>query len=181
MEQLEARKIALRYAKALLDAAQEENTLSELRVSLTSLRQIYQELPEFRRFFDNPAIPLSEKQDLVEKHLKKGVSPLVGNLLSLLVENERLDILSEVLDVSLELLNQREGIAKAQFIVPVPITATLEKKVRTTLEQLFGYQQVELETTVDSTILAGAIVKIGDKIIDGSYHSKLEMLRRQVG
>lgn len=181
MEQLESRKIASRYAKALLEAGQEQDDLESITDSLTRLQRIYLEVPELNRFFANPVIPVAEKQSLIQKQFKKGLMPLVGNLLELLIENDRLGLLPEIIEVYIQLIQAREGIAHADVTVPLSISEKQENRLRTMLEKCFGYQQVELNTKVDPSIIAGVIVKIGDKIIDGSYHGKLEMLRRQVG
>ncbi len=181
MDQLESQKIAFKYAKALMDAAIEQSELKAVSKDVHLLQSLYLDVPELKQFFGNPAIPVSEKQGVVEKQFKKGTSPMVGNLLQLLVENDRIALLPEILNCYIELFNLREGIAKAEVTVPVSISDDLERKLRSTLETLFGYQQVELNVTVDPAIIAGAIVRVGDKIIDGSYYGKLETLRRQVG
>lgn len=181
MEQLEARKIAARYAKALLDAADEQKALDKVTDNINALQRVYLEVPELNRFFSNPVIPTEEKKAVVEKQFQSNLHAITANLLNLLVENDRISLLPELITLYLELIQQREGIAQAEVIVPVPLKDKQEKALRSTLEKIFGYRQVEINSKVDPSILAGAIVKIGDKIIDGSYHGKLEMLRRQVG
>jgi F-type H+-transporting ATPase subunit delta len=181
MEQLMARKIASRYAKAIFDAAVEEDKLDIVIANILSLQRIYLEVPSLNRFFSDPTIPVAEKQSLIEGKFKKGMAPMVGSLLTLLLESDRIGLLPEITTLFMERVQQKEGIAKADVTVPVAMSDKLEKKLRTTLEKLFDYQQVELNVKVDPAILAGAIVRIGDVIIDGSYHGKLEMLRRQVG
>lgn len=181
MEQIESRKIALRYAKALLEAAQEQRALDSTTESIRQLQGIYLEVPELSAFFTNPGIPAPEKQSILEKQFKKGIAPMVGNLLDLLASNERIGLLPEVMEGFIQLVKEKEGIASAEVTVPVAMSAGQENRLRTALEGLFGYQQVELSITVDPAIIAGVVVKVGDKLIDGSYHGKLEMLRRQVG
>jgi F-type H+-transporting ATPase subunit delta len=181
MELLDARKIASRYAKALIEAADEQGQLDAVTQDIERLQRVYLEVPELNRFFANPAIPVADKQDVVKKQFHKGLSSMMGNLFSLLVENDRIAILPEILQAAVEIIRKRDGIAQAEVTVPIALSDALEKKMRKTLEKLFGYQQVELNIKVDPAILAGAVVKIGDKIIDGSYHGKLETLRRQVG
>ncbi len=181
MEQLESRKIALRYARALFEAAQETNEMAYVTENIGRLRQLYQDVPEMNAFFQNPMIPASEKRDLIETHFKQNLSPMIGNFLNILIENDRVAVLQEILEAYIEMVREKEGIVQAEVTVPVELEPKLEQKLQSTLESLFGYQQVEIKTIVDPAIIAGAVVKIGDKIIDGSYHGKLETLRRQVG
>lgn len=181
MELLDSRKIASRYAKALLEAAEEQGELGNITDNMRLLQRIYLEVPELNRFFSDPVIPATEKKTVVQSQFKQGVAPIVGNLLELLTANDRIGLLPEIIEIYIDLINQKEGIAKAEVTVPVAMSDKLEGQLRSTLERLFGYQHVELSIKVDPAIIAGAIVRIGDKIIDGSYHGKLEMLRRQVG
>lgn len=181
MEQLDARKIAIRYAKALLEAADEQGQYGEVSQNMFTLQRLYLEVPELNRFFANPAIPDEEKRAVIQEHFQGGLAPLTANLLTLLVDNDRIVLLPELIQAAIDLVHQREGVAQAEVIVPIAMKPGLEQKMKTTLEKLFGYQQVDLNVKVDPGILAGAIIKIGDKIIDGSYHGKLETLRRQVG
>jgi len=181
MDQLATQKIAHKYAKALLEAASETNAVDPVNDVIQQLERLYLDVPTLNSFFANPAIPAEEKKAIIEKKFQKGVQPLVANLLTLVAENDRLALLPDILSAFMELMNERNGIVKADVTVPVAIDTKLEKKLKQNLEAVFGYSQVDLHITVDPGILAGAIVKIGDKLIDGSYHGKLEMLRRQIG
>lgn len=181
MEQLEARKIAFRYARALFDAALEQQSLETVIRDAGSLSRIYLDVPELADFFANPGIPLDEKKMLLNSRIKTGLTPLTANLLDLLTDNDRLVVLPEILTVFKELHHNHAGIARAEVTVAAAITPGIEDKLKASLEKVFGYKQVELTTTVNPGIIAGAIVRIGDKIIDGSYRGKLEMLKRQVG
>lgn len=179
--QAEIQKIALRYARALLEAAKEQGQFDKVKTEMGQLQRIYLEIPELKSFMANPAIPAAEKEDLLAKQFQKALSPLVGNFLMLLLENDRLELLPEMVQSILDLIHTEEGIATAEVTVPVAISEDLENRLSNTLEKMFGYQKVELNIKVDPAIIAGAIVHIKDKMIDGSYHGKLEMLKRQVG
>lgn len=181
LSQLENQKIASRYAKALFEAAQEQGQLDKVTKDIQSLQGLYQDLPELSGFFANPVISVEDKQGVVDAKFKSSLTPLTTNLLNLLVQNERISVLPAILFAYTELYQKHQGIAKAEVTIPVAMSSKLENQFRETLEKAFGYKQVELETRIDPAIIAGAIVKIGDKIIDGSYLGKLETLRRQVG
>ena len=181
MDKLESRKVATRYARALFEAAAEQNDSDAVAQSMQSLISIYAQLPELQAFFENPGLPAAEKSDILNRQFKRGVSPLVASLLDLLMTNERIALLPDIAQVYTELQREHQGIAEAEVIVPVAMDDYLEGRMRSTLEKLFGYRQVELKTTVDPSMIAGAIVKIGDKIIDGSYRGKLDLLTKQIG
>jgi len=174
-------KAASRYAKALLDAATEMNAVSAIRDDLQALSRLVLEVPELMSFLTNPMIPDVEKRAIVREKLQSGLQPLFARLLDVLLENDRLSLLPNVLDEAQKALAQRDGVVTAQVTVPVDLDDSLQARLRQTLQSTFGYRHVDLDVRVEPSILAGAIVKIGDQLIDGSYIGKLETLRKQVG
>ncbi len=181
MPQLENRKVAQRYAKALMECAEEQGQWEKVTAGMDQLHRLYLEVPEMNRFFSNPVIPLAEKTAVYQEEMAQALPPLVANLLQLLLDNERMALLPEILEAVLALVQAQQGLVQAEVTVPVPLDDALEKKLRKTLETVFEYQKVELNVKVDPAILAGATIRLGDKLIDGSYLGKLEMLRKQVG
>lgn len=174
-------KAAGRYAKALLDAAQEQNNMAAVRQDLDALSRLVLEVPELMGFLTNPMIPDVEKHAVVREKLQSGLNPLFARLLDVLLENDRLALLPYVLEESRKELAQRDGVVTAYVTVPVVLNEDLQSRLRQTLQSTFGYRRVDLDVRVEPAILAGAIVKIGDQLIDGSYSGKLETLRKQVG
>jgi F-type H+-transporting ATPase subunit delta len=61
------------------------------------------------------------------------------------------------------------------------LSSALEKKMTTVLKKAYGLNEVIVQNRVDPGILGGAIIKIHDKVIDGSFVGKLEALRKQIG
>lgn len=181
MEQLDTRKIATRYAKALFEASNEAGEQESIQSAIDTWVSVFTEVPDLAAFFANPIIPMAEKKALLTEQFSEKTPDLLLKIVDLLFENDRIGLLGDVLTVYQELSRAALGIARAEVTVPVSIPATLETKLVASLKKAFGYKQVELTTTVDPDIIAGAIVRIGDKIIDGSYRGKLDMLKRQVG
>jgi F-type H+-transporting ATPase subunit delta len=65
--------------------------------------------------------------------------------------------------------------------VPVDLDKSLSSKFETRLKEAFDLSDVRLHVTVDPDVIAGAVVRIGDQLIDGSAAGKLRQISKQVG
>ncbi len=178
---VEDAKIAARYAKALFEQAEETDALDEVMADIEAVRDVLEGVPDFPIFLANPGIPRPEKLDFLKKHVESKVSKVVGNLLRLMVENDRMAVFPVLVEKYRTLLDERNNVATAEVITAEALDGDLESRLRNSLKSLYGYSDVNLEKKVDPAILGGAIVKIRGKIIDGSLSGRLESLRRHVG
>ena len=111
------------------------------------------------------------------------VVPEIGqlqlNLLRLLRRKSRLALGPSIASYVRELLDERRGIARAQVRTAVEIDEERRQWFATQLGELTG-MQVEVEAEVDPDLIGGAVVRIGDRLIDGSARSRLRALRAQL-
>jgi F-type H+-transporting ATPase subunit delta len=180
VSRLEAHKIAGRYAKALFDEALQAEMVETWLRELESVSHLFNELPELNTFFAAPQVTRSEKITFVRERFQDGISPNVQRFLQLMAENDRLLILPQVVTAYGELLNQYQNITTAQVTTAVPMPDALAEQLRHVLAERFGYSLVHLERHVDPAVLGGVVVKIGDRILDGSFEGRLQELKRQM-
>lgn len=177
---LQDNKIAGRYAKALFEAALDSGKLDEVKADLETIQKLMAELPSLNTFFINPAIPVADKVAFVTKELAPKLSSWVGNLLKLMVDNNRLSSFPALIERFQALLDTHQNIATAEVITAVELDAALQERFAKGLEKRFGFKQVKLKNRVEPGVLGGAIVKIQDQVIDGSYSGRLEALKKQL-
>ena len=105
-------------------------------------------------------------------------NPIIG-LLVLLVNKGRQNELLEVLEAFLERVKAESGILKAVVTSAVPLK---EEQLTALKEKLEAgtKSKVELETIVDSSIIAGLIVRVGDIVVDASYQGEIQTLKKQL-
>lgn len=180
---LEEGKIAAQYARAIFESAVEAGDATEKDVTkaIRDLGALVDKVPDLLPFFKNPAIPTTEKQSFLETQFKKKTPELVYNLLLVMLDNDRLSVLPALVERYEALYNERHQIAVAEVVTAVELSSGLQKKFETVLKKAYGLSQVSLQNRVDPGILGGAIIKIHDKVIDGSFVGKLETLRKQIG
>ncbi len=127
---------------------------------------------------ENTRVLLSRRQEFVEKALA-GVDPLVLSLARLLLRRGRTSLGPQIAQAFQEILDEAKGISHAVVTSAVPLSDDDLKAVESRLTEMTG-GRVIVETRVDESILAGLVVRIGDRLIDGSTKSRLQALKRQL-
>jgi F-type H+-transporting ATPase subunit delta len=169
---------AKRYAQAILAIADDEGTLDRWQADLATLHALTAE-PTVRAFLRSAKVEQSRKHTTLEQGLA-GVDPKVISLAKLLVRKNRIDIVDQIAEVFGELLNTERGIVLSRVTTAVPLTDQGRSAVVQSIQRVTGATEVQLDEVVDRNILGGAVVQIGDHIVDGSVRSRLSGLRRTI-
>jgi F-type H+-transporting ATPase subunit delta len=126
----------------------------------------------------NPALPLDERLEAANR-VFANLGQSVRNLIFLLVRRHRIEQLPRVVAEFIRLDERRQGIVHANATSAAPLTDLEVKALTARLEQMTG-GRIALETDVDAALLGGLIVRVGDRLIDGSVRGRLERLRNQL-
>ena len=165
-----------RYAEAAFQLATRDSSIEKWRRELEQAAAVTD--GELMDVLANPALPLDERLDVTNR-VFADLSQPVRNLVLLLVRRGRIEQLPRVATEFARLDDQRNGLTHATATSATPLPDDEVRKVAARLEELTG-GRVALETNVDPAILGGIIVRIGDRLIDGSVRGRLERLRNQL-
>ncbi len=165
--------LAKRYAQAAFDLAVEHGDPEGWEGSLADISQAF-ESEEFGAFLENAKIPL-EKKSLAIEAAFTGAEPLLLNLLSLMVAKGIATQMPDLLVAYRQLLDQYRGREQAEVFSAVTLEDGERQHVVSFLEEL-AQVEVVLQSRVDPSILGGLVIRIGNKLIDGSSRSKLRMM-----
>ncbi len=166
-----------RYAQAIFEIAQEENQLEQWRLSLRKIAEVMQ-APELVTLLESPKLPFNLKRGLLGERLK-GVNPLSFNLACLLVAKGRFKIANSITTEYERLLDAYYGIEHAEVTTAIALDDKSKNELLQDLESFIG-KKVTAELQVDLGIVGGVVIKIGDKLIDGSTKNKLTVLRKSL-
>ena len=171
-----ARRIsATRHAQAVFQIALEKKELEKWQADLETVADTLKD-PQLIAMLENPKIHFSEKANLLQNILK-GIGPVAMNLVSFLVAKNRLKILGDLVTEYKYLVDAHYGREHAEVITAIP----LDEKDKNNLQQRLATltnKEIVLTAQVDPNIGGGLIARIGDKLIDGSVRTKLQVLRR---
>ncbi len=174
------RTSATRYARALLDVLLKESTPEQGAEDLGRVSALTQQFPELQRAFTNPAIPAARKRALINELLPKlSLSAPVGKLLLLLAERDRLVLLSDLITVYQERLEDLRQVVRAEVTTAEPLAPERLSSLQRRLAGATG-RTVKVTTKVDPSIIGGVRARIGGTVYDGSLATQLEAFRQKL-
>jgi len=165
-----------RYAHALYEEAERQDCIEAVDEDVDMLRQTLKETREFARLVESPAIPQDKKRDVFHALLNGRVHPLTLRFLELLAEKDRETLLPDLLDTYRDLRDDAMNIVEVQARVPVTLSDVERDKLIQRLEAMTG-KTIRLETQRHPGLIGGLVIRIGDRVYDGSVRQKLDNLR----
>jgi len=172
-------QLSSRYAKAVFALAEKSKNLETVRNDLVYLEQALAEIPELRQALVNPVLARGEKKNAVRKLLKNRIHKLTMELLFLLIDKKREQLLDDIPGIYQRMLDKKQGIVDVHVVSPFPVEKAEAEKIRERLKKILE-KRVNLEIKINSSLVAGLIIKIGDRLIDGSSRGHLERLRTEL-
>jgi F-type H+-transporting ATPase subunit delta len=167
---------ARRYAEALLALSPNARAVTELRSSLEKLGPVFDR--DTVASLRDPSVPTKQREGALNAALA-GEPAAVRSLMTLLLESDRIALVPQIALAFGDLVDRRDGIAKARITTAVPLSNTEQGDLVTRLERESG-RKLRATFAVDPTLIGGAKVQIGDHLIDSSVHAKLAALGRQL-
>ena len=170
-----------RYATAFADVA----TAAKLDTAaidrqLTDFLATWQGSPELREFFENPAIPSTQKVEILDKlNTKMGLQKELRNLIAVLINNGRIAHVSEVAAAYRRILQEQMGIRPAEITTARELGNDERDSLVAEVAKLAG-AQVDASFKLDKSILGGTVVRIGSTVYDGSVRGRLERLKESL-
>ena len=171
---MEKGSAARRYARAVFDLAVSRGEIDKWLEGLRSIRDVVRQ-SALSVFLVSPKIPFQRKKEMLQKALKD-LDPLQVNLVLLLAQRGRLDEVDRLIQDFVALANEHRGIAVAKVTTAVPLDEQEAASVSERLSGLTG-RKIVLRRAVDPNIIGGIVVRVGDKLIDGSIAGRLAALR----
>ncbi len=173
------RRVATRYADALLTSAKEAGVLDGIADSYAALLAVVQEHRDLQIFLDSPQVPEQEKKALLKDVFGDKVEDLLLTFFYLLIDKNRMENLQDIGEAFADLVEEDRGVLHAGVVTAVPLAEDLEKPLQEKLAAMTG-KKVILETKVDPGVLGGVCVTMEGKILDGTVRANLNRLQKQL-
>ncbi len=174
------RKLAFRYAKAMLAAVKSPDEARKVDRFLHALGSAMTGSRTLRDSLLDPAIPRPVRTRLFATVASEYRMPAeINRFLETIVEHRRVDHLPQIAELFRELREEREGILPATILSASPMSDETRDRARAALEKMTG-KKIRLEVKVDRNLIGGAVTLIGSMIYDGSLQTQLSTLRRKM-
>lgn len=172
--------VSRRYAHALYDEAEGQNRVEAVDEDVDLLRQSLAETHEFARFVESPAIPRDKKKDVLRALLAERVDALTLRFLLLMVEKDRETLLPSILNTYRDLRDEQRGVVEVGARVPASLGDHERARLTDRLEAMTG-KKIRLQVEEQPGLIGGLVIRIGDRVYDGSVRQKLDNLRETWG
>ena len=166
--------VARPYAQAAFDEARKLGNLKGWSDTLQAVAEAAVNA-EVRAVITSPRVIPSQLEALMLALCGDKVSKAEENFIKLLTENQRLTLLPEIAAHFEALRAEEEKSVDVLVTSAFELNETQKQKIVTALKNRMG-REIRLSCTVDSTLLGGAIIRAGDKVMDGSARSQLAEL-----
>jgi F-type H+-transporting ATPase subunit delta len=175
-----AQQLGRLYAGALYGAAEANNDLEEALGDLDGF--IYDVLdpnPKLEELLASPRLDVEEKQGILDRVLGKSANTTLLNFLKVLAHHERLEIVREVREQIIVLKREAAGNVELFVTTATDLGDEHAQKITSMIKERLAVEP-ELVQTVDPDVIGGIVLRLGDKVFDGSVASQLKRLRKQI-
>ncbi len=169
--------LAVRYASALYDLADETGAVDAVAADLEELTTFIEESDDFARFIESPVLTLDDQTNgITAIAAKAGLNAITQKFLGLVASNRRLFALPDMIRAFQAILAARRGHVTADVTAAAELTDSQSQSLADSLKAAVG-TTVAVTTKVDPSILGGLIVRVGSRMVDSSLKSKLQRLK----
>lgn len=171
--------LARPYAKAVFDAAKEQNAVDQWDQALAFAGLVAAD-QEVANILANPGLSEQRKAELFADCFEEPLPDALRNFLLILAENKRLALLPEVATLFSLYRADLERTVKLAVNTAFELSADEQQKLIKALSEKLE-RKVELETAVDQSLIGGVVVRTGDLVIDASVRGKLARMAKALG
>lgn len=176
-EQPAATGLAGRYATALFELAQEQGKLDAVGSDLAQFEAMLNESEDFARLVRSPIVSRDDQVKAISALADKaGMDDLTKRFAGYIASQRRLFALADIIRAFNGLLAAHRGEVVAEVSSAKKLTQKQTAALEAALKKAIG-SDVQVQATVDSSLIGGLIVKVGSRMIDGSLRTKLQGLK----
>ena len=169
--------MAGRYASALFELALEENALDQVQSDLKSFDTLVESSPELRRLVRSPVFGAGEQEKALAAVLDRaGLRGISAQFLRVVASNRRLFAVRDMIKGFNALVARQRGEVTAQVTVADQLSGARLNEIRAALKSVTG-KDVQVDVTVDPSIIGGLKVKLGSRMVDASLRTKLNSIK----
>ncbi len=167
------------YAKAFLGAMENSGVTDECMAEFDSLiHDVLDRFPALDATLSSPRLSGKEKNSLLDRVFGAKMSDSLLTFLKVVAGRGRLDCLREIHDQARRQLNEQRGLVEVHLTTAEPVSSALGVQIADALQSSLG-RQVQLRQSTDPDLIGGMVVRVGDKVFDGSVVNQLARLRAE--
>ncbi len=171
--------VGSRYAGALFEIAERDGIIDKLEQELDNILGTIKGARDLEKVMFYSQVDPSEKKAVLKSIFKDQISGLTFNFLFLLIDKQREAFLDSIVSTFKKLAYKARNAEQVQVTSAVELNEKEKADLEKSLEKLTG-KKVQSSYSVDPLLIGGVMVRIGDRIIDGSVRNKLASVREHL-
>ena len=173
--------IAKRYAKGLFAVGEKDGKYKGYLEELDIILDLFEKEQRLKKALMLPLLEIQKRKELLSDTMRlSGTSLPLANMLTILLENNRMTYLPIVRDVYSDLVDDKEDRTRCTVRTAFPLDPALLKRIEDALKEKLHKKEVILSTIEDKSLIGGVKVEVKGTIIDGSVKRQLETLKENI-
>lgn len=166
-------------AEAFVSIVEENKAVSVVQAELIKLNALLSKTPYLRQFLFSEKINTGLKKSTIKSTLGQEFSPFSLGIIYTIIELKEERKIFKLIAYIGRLLEKREARFTAQVLTPFPLSEEAKRLILSFIAEVES-QEVELKEHLDESLVAGIVIKVGDKLYDGSVKGRLGRFRKAV-
>jgi len=172
-------RLATRYAKSLIDLAKEKGQLEQVYADMQWLQEVCRTNRDFVNLLRSPIIKGDTKKKILAAVTKGRLTAMTEGFNTLLVTKGRESNLPEIASAFITQYKEFKKIYTLKLTTAAPVSDSVKKAITEQVKKSGGFENIELEETVNPDIIGGFVLQVGDKLVDASIAYDLKTIARQ--
>lgn len=169
-------RIATRYAKSLLQLADEKGQVDEVFQTMKSLDKIFEENRDLKLMFKSPIIPTDRKLTVVKLLFEAKINSMVYQFLNLMIKKGRESYFHEMVGSFIIQYNKLKHITPVKLTSAIKLDAGLVSNMIAALKKREKLDEIQLKEVIDESLIGGFVLEYDGKMIDSSVSRSLRGL-----
>lgn len=172
-----AERLARVYAIAGLDAAGGGGEQQALVEELESVADVLKQDPRLSQIVASELISKDEKIAMLDRLFSAKLLTSTLNLLKVMARHKRLNLIRDAAKVARKMWLERSGRVAVQLETAHPLEGGLEQEILTAFNRVLGSDPIVTQW-VNPELIGGFVLRVGDRVYDGSVRTRLEHMRQ---
>ena len=170
--------VASRYAKSLIDLAQEQNLVAPIKTDMELFHHTLKANPELKAVLANPIVSHSKKIKILDEIFTGKVNAVSIAFFKLMINKSRGEVLYTTAEEYVNMYDVKNHIIHATVVSASALSEENKKTMIADVQAATG-GTVKLDTKVDPSLIGGFVLTVGDRQIDTSIASDLKKLKKE--
>ncbi len=175
-----AKLVSKTYGEALFKLAMEENTLDQIAEEAKVVLEAFHSNEDLVKLLNHPKVAKEEKIKVIENIFKGNFSDSIVGFLVLIVEKGRYNEIDNIFQYFLGEVMEYKNIGVANVTSAFPLSESQKKEIEDRLLQVTKYVEFKMNYDVNPELIGGVVIRIRDRVVDGSIRNKLNEMTKQL-